>query len=281
MLVFAIVLFVWSIVVTVLERKLLFMAPKDKYSHEFCHFGTIIPITDNSLTPAKTRASVFHMNQDCSQLLAEIRQVGGAPRTKKRKLFFLHGNGGHLEHFFPFLLLIDRLGYDLFALEYPGFAHHSDSKPSARDMIESAVAMWTQFADADSIVMGYSLGGGVLGQIYNKLDPEPAQIVFVNTFRDLPAVARFHLGSCLSSAVVPFMNVQWRTAPRRPTLASKILVIGAEGDTIVPFEETRKLAAQLQPCTQLTLTRGTHVTAPLDCVREWVPHLLPSSTHMV
>lgn len=47
-----------------------------------------------------------------------------------------------------------------------------------RDVMDA----WSVCGRSDAIVIGFSLGGAILGEVYEALSPMPAQLVFLNTF---------------------------------------------------------------------------------------------------
>ena len=166
-------------------------------------------------------AGLLHYNQSVPVLQASPR----------RRVLFLHGNTGSLDDFVSSLDLMDRLGYDVYALEYAGYLplmasppvgtvlvdgqYWQQSNPSGDTILQNVCEAWSLMGDSNTIVVGFSLGGGALGMVYDRLIPSPAQIVFLNTFFSLPQLivevgAKFWIPTSVSQhCVAPFMKTQW------------------------------------------------------------------------
>jgi hypothetical protein len=147
-------------------------------------------------------------------------------------------------------------------------------------MLEDAIEAWESMGDASAIVVGFSIGGAVLGQVYEKLVPAPAQIVFLNSFYSIGALLTDKFGD-LGRMITPLMETQWVT--QAPTIYSgKVLVLFSKDDTTVPASQGVKLCQVFSKadlnCQELP--DGGHRFSAFLHVPNWIEHLLPPNINI-
>jgi pimeloyl-ACP methyl ester carboxylesterase len=123
-----------------------------------------------------------------------------APSEVERPVvLLLHGNGGNLTDMIGRIMTYHWLKIGVLAIDYEGYGL-SEGKPSLEAAVFDAVAAWDYLVDVKKvnpkniIVHGYSLGGGIAGQLL-KARPISHPVVFESTFTSLTAAAESSLPS--------------------------------------------------------------------------------------
>lgn len=195
----------------------------------------------------------------------------------RRKVLFLHGNTGSLDLYAkPLITFAQEMGYDIYALEYRGYGITDHTfHPSASSVIIDALDAWKLIGNENTIVCGFSLGGALLGEIYERLVPQPAQLVFLNTFWSFSDLVQEKLGSKLSNFLNPLLETQWLT--KAPTkFKGKVVVVFTADDSVVPQIHGKRLC-QIFYNTDLNcimLPNAGHKVAPFVHINEWKQYLL-------
>lgn len=116
-----------------------------------------------------------------------------AAREGRRKVLFCHGNSENMDSYVAALERFGRLGYDVWCVTYQGFiprtlrakGHEHDDHPTMQVCMANIIEAYSLMGDSNTIVVAFSIGGFVFGSVYDFLVPQPAQIVFLNTFASL------------------------------------------------------------------------------------------------
>ncbi len=157
----------------------------------------------------------------------------------------LHGNGGCAARRGFYISPIQRMGLDLFVLEYPGFGGRAGTPAQeplvaaaedalARILAEGAPRVW---------VVGESLGSGVACQLAARRPADVAGLLLVMPFNSVRAVA---------ASIYPWFPARWlvwdafdsEEALRR--YKGPVMVLTAQGDRVVPARFGRALFASFQ-----------------------------------
>ncbi len=170
----------------------------------------------------------------------------------ERAILFFHGNGGGVSAV-PWIR--DQLdGVDVYGISYRGYPG-SEGRPSEAGFVLDARALWSYvieeqgYAPEDVVLMGQSMGGGVMHHLL--MEAEPAGAVFDSTFLSLEQIAHDTL---------PFVPVSlllahpFRSVDRAPSVTVPTLVLHGRDDHLIPVWHGRRLA-ELQP-------RSTYVEIP-------------------
>jgi fermentation-respiration switch protein FrsA (DUF1100 family) len=157
-------------------------------------------------------------------------------------VLFAHGNGGNVSHYADFLRDL-RLRHSVAVLgfDYRGYGR-SSGKPSEPGLIADARAarQWlsarTGCPEDRIVLMGHSLGGGVVTQLAAQ-DGAPA-LVLLSTFTSLPDVGSEH---------VPWLSPRTVMVNRFNSLAAiqdypgPVLISHGDADRLIPLEQGRRL----------------------------------------
>jgi len=235
---------------------------------------TVVSRYDNlsgSLYPLESGGAVLHYSGVGHEAMGR--------QGTRRKILFLHGNTGHLGLYAPVFELLFRAGYDVYALEYVGYGVCSHARPTLAGVIANVQEAWSKFGDANAILMGFSIGGILIGQWYEQLvfPARPAQLVFLNTFASLPSVIADVTNEHLMHAIWPFLaTANWITRPP-VDYRGRVLVVGTRDDPFIKIHHSEELArifAPLSPTFRI-VENGGHEVGPFYHFVDWQPDLLP------
>jgi len=195
---------------------------------------------------------------------------------KARRLMFIHGNSYSADAYDKALKRVALHGYDVWVCEFGGFgmAPGLPEGPTPDSVLQDVMEAWAICGHADAIVAGFSLGGAILGQVYDRFVPLPAQLVFLNTFWSFPSLVQEKLetshGTLIGEIAEPLLECRWRTKPP-VRFKGKVVVVWSADDDLIPPEHTRELCslfAKLKPrC--IELPRGGHRYSALVYLSSW------------
>lgn len=168
-----------------------------------------------------------------------------------RPLVYLKGNAGSLDNVHSVLMSLHNLGYNVYAVEYPGYTPlemgEPNIVPSGHSILACVRFAWEHIhknmkEKNETIVMGMSLGGGVLGMVHHGLHPAPRQLVFVNTFYSLPQLVADFVNGCIPQSVLGSLQTQWETVAPPTALDNQLVVVAhARKDELIPFRHSEVL----------------------------------------
>lgn len=176
----------------------------------------------------------------------------------ERVLLLFHGNAGNVSHRLERAkLFADRLGLDLFLVDYRGFGL-SEGRPSEAGLYRDGLAIYDAargrgFPPERIVLMGESLGCAVALEV--ALGRPCAAVALETPFLSVPALARRHY------PFVPGFLIRTRfdAASKIGRVAAPKLLLVAERDEIVPVSHGRKLFELAAPPKELFVIRGaTH-----------------------
>ncbi len=193
-----------------------------------------------------------------------------------RRVLFLHGNSYDLAKYDPALKTLEAQGYDVWAVEYAGFGITTPVEkdvPNSESCLRDVMDAWAVCGRSDAIVIGFSLGGAILGEVYEALNPMPAQLVFLNTFASFPLLVKEKMGTGL---VGPFLATQWST-PEPKHYQGKVTIVYTMDDAVIPPEQGRRLCKIFRKL----LPRFAWVSYVLWTEETWVRSVLHCCAHEV
>jgi uncharacterized protein len=168
-------------------------------------------------------------------------------------VFYLHGNGGSLEGWWPGLEPYRRARMDLFMIDYRGYGKSPGRIQSELQLMADVRAAWQHieplYAGKRRVFLGRSLGTGLAAQLAAEVQPE--QTVLVSPFFSMQALAREHY-PWVPGAVLRY---PLRTDLALPQLRGDVLLIHGTRDTLIPAHHSQQLHALL-PRAELLLVQG-------------------------
>jgi hypothetical protein len=247
----------------------------------------VIRIAEQKVVFPQNKTRTYHK---ISGNWIQLRSGGGLlhctpnANPRSRPLLFLHGNTGNLDLYEAPLKRCARLGYNIYALEYAGYGMAATTATTNQDIISNGDTVlkdvkeaWNVCGSKDAIVMGFSLGGAILGQTYDGLKPMPAQIVFLNTFHSLSGLVESKL-KILGPLITPFLRTQWSTQPPK-SFYNEVLIVYTKDDDVVTAEQGKELCSifqSLDPAV-IELPDGGHRYSTIRHLDRWAnsENLLP------
>jgi len=159
-------------------------------------------------------------------------------------VLFAHGNAGNVTQYAEWLrVLHDRHRVSVMIFDYRGYGK-SDGEPDEAGIIEDACAarQWLaqreKIAESDIVLMGQSLGGGVMVDL--AASDGARGLVLLNTFTSLPDVAAHHY-PLLPTRML--MHNRLDSASKIGRYHGPLLQVHGDKDSVVPFAQGKKLFA--------------------------------------
>ncbi|KAH8772259.1 BEM46 family protein-like protein [Hyaloscypha sp. PMI_1271] len=198
-----------------------------------------------------------------------------APKARARKLTVLmfHGNAGNIGHRVPIArMLMQRMGCNVFMLEYRGYGLSTGSPDETGLMIDAQTAFdylrkRAETRDHDIVIFGQSLGGAVSIQLVarNQNDSRLVGLVLENTFLSM----RKLIPSIIPPAkyLTILCHQVWASDSYLPSITEvPILFLSGLHDEIVPPSHMRRLYEICQSPTKVwkPLPAGDHNSSVLE-----------------
>lgn len=234
----------------------------------------------NLLHPAKCKSYInfdnsFHRTDLQSGGILLYRNRHNRDILKYRPILILHGNGGNIDGFYDMYRdLVDK-GYRVYLLEYAGYGESREHKAKPKTMVQNLQEAYSLIPDMEhGIIVGVSMGGGVIGQFLRDDSANPAQVVLINTFYDLPQL--------VSEISIPGMSylvqTRWNSAvglKRYTSNNGRVVIVGTQDDSLINIRHSHKLASFCGNNVKLViLPHGGHNSSPMIHMNKWTSHLL-------
>jgi len=181
----------------------------------------------------------------------------------KYAILFSHGNGGNISHRTGKILILNRLGLDVFIFDYRGYGK-SESRPSEIGIYLDAQAAYNYLIkekgiSPDNIIAyGESLGGAVAVDLASKVKLKA--LILEGIFTHVKDMAReifpFLPSFFIHSKFDSLVKIKDVTIPK--------LFIHSLTDEIVPIHLSRKLFEAAPEPKSFTTLEGGHNTAYVD-----------------
>jgi fermentation-respiration switch protein FrsA (DUF1100 family) len=155
-------------------------------------------------------------------------------------LLYFHGNGGDISHRLERTkMLVESLGLDVFLVDYRGYGKSSGS-PSETGLCADGEAIYDAarargFTPEHIVLFGESLGGAVAVETALK---KPARAIILEAaFLSIPKMAK---------TIYPFLpsflvRTKFDNEAKIGSVPIPKLIVAAEKDDVVPFEQTQRL----------------------------------------
>jgi abhydrolase domain-containing protein 13 len=192
-----------------------------------------------------------------------------APKSRAQKLTVLmfHGNAGNIGHRVPIArMLMQRMGCNVFMLEYRGYGLSTGSPDESGLMIDAQTGFdylrkRAETRHNDIVIFGQSLGGAVSIQLVakNQNDPRLIGLVLENTFLSMRKLIpsyespHFHLNLANKGSIIPpakyltlLCHQVWASDTYLPSITEvPILFLSGLHDEIVPYVSSHPLFPSL------------------------------------
>jgi len=168
----------------------------------------------------------------------------------------LNGNAGNRVARVPLAAQLSRAGLSVLLVDYRGYGGNP-GQPSERGLVADARAARAYLATRDDVdparlvYFGESLGAAVAVQL--AVQQPPMALVLRSPFVSLAEVGRIHY---------PFLPVglllrdRYASIEQVAELRCPVLVVAGAGDEIVPWQQSRRLAAEIPEAKRFVLIPG-------------------------
>lgn len=175
-------------------------------------------------------------------------------------VLFAHGNAGNITNRIDIAdSLAHVLGASVLMFDYRGYGR-SEGQPSEAGVLADtrAARRWLAkragVAESDIVLMGESLGGGVMVEL--AATDGARALVLENTFTSLPDVAAFHYPWL---PVKLLMRSRFNSARKIRDYHGPLLQVHGDSDTIIPFKIGQQLfEAANEPKRLVVIPFGDH-----------------------
>jgi len=195
-----------------------------------------------------------------------------AVKNKGTVLFF-HGNGGNISHRIHTAMMINRMGYNLFIIDYRGYGKSSGS-PSEDGTFLDASAAWDYLIKQKNkipeniIVWGRSLGGSVAA--WTAKEKKSAILICESSFMNLSEIVNNHQ-SCIPGFILAgndYNTIEYVKSAKCP-----LLVIHSKQDEVVPFYHGQEIFKASKNKKKFILIHGRHNTGYFESSDIYIPEI--------
>lgn len=179
-------------------------------------------------------------------------------------VLYLHGNFERIENSFAAMPPLVRAGVSVLQLEYPGYGG-ADGEPSYAQLNEAANLAYDWLAHEPGVdpqrivVMGYSIGGGVAGELARRR--KPSALILLSTYTSLEDIAhRYLLPGFL-------LRYPYDTLARVREFPGPVYVEHGRRDRIIPFALGQRLGAASKRADFVALDRAHEIDRGLFAER--------------
>lgn len=199
--------------------------------------------------------------------LLEGRSAGGRrvaalwspTRPDAPTIAFFHGNGAQLSDSADLAPFFHAEGWNVFAVEYPGYGPLADDAPSEESLLDVADGAMTLLRTRLSVpiertvLVGQSLGTGVATALAAR--GAGSKLVLTSPFRSITAVARDRFWFLPVGLLV---RDRFDSEARAPSVTIPALVIHGTDDEVIPFAHGVEMARRLPHGTLARIARAHH-----------------------
>jgi len=172
-------------------------------------------------------------------------------------VLFAHGNTGNLSHRIDALFHFQReLGATIMIFDYRGYGR-SEGSPNEQGVLADAraarawLAKRTDVPDGDIVLLGESLGGGVMVDL--AANDGARGLILENTFSSMPDVAAYHYRWL---PVRLLMRTRLDSLSKIAQYHGPLLMCHGDADTIIPIKLARKLFERANEPKQFVVVAG-------------------------
>ncbi len=163
--------------------------------------------------------------------------------TARPTVVYLHGNGMQLADAVELGPWLHARGFNLYAIEYPGYGPLHGDAPSEVSLLDAArasmEALRTQLhvPASRTVLLGQSLGTGVAVDLASR--GEAAALVLLSPYRSIADVAQSMFGAL---PVRWLVRDRFDSAAKAPSVRAPVWVIHGTADEVIPFAQGASLA---------------------------------------
>ncbi len=161
-------------------------------------------------------------------------------KNSDKALLFLHGNGGNISHRKESVEIFNRLGLNVFIIDYRGYGI-SEGSPDEKGLYLDAQIAWDYlikkgFDKTKIIIFGRSLGGAIAINLASKV--KPGALIIESTFSSARDMGQ-SIFPLLSRVLI--FRYSFNSGELIKKINSPLLVIHSPDDEIIPFKLGKKV----------------------------------------
>ncbi len=190
-----------------------------------------------------------------------------------KTLLFFHGNAGNISHRRSSIEIFNRLGLNIFIIDYRGFGK-SAGRPSEQGLYKDATAAWLYLTNErninpdEIIIFGRSLGGVVATELASRTQPKA--LIVESTFSSARDIADA-MFTVVSRIII--LRYEFNVLENIKQVTSPVLVLHSPDDEIVPFKLGKKVFNAANEPKNFVEMKGGHNTGLLMSQPEYETEL--------
>lgn len=179
-------------------------------------------------------------------------------------VLFLHGARRDLNGHANRIAGLQKLGFNVLAIDYRGFGKSSGTLPSEDMTYEDALAAWEWLKrrEPDSrnrFIYGYSLGGAIAAELATR-SGEAQALILESTFTSIRDMAERTAARYLPLSLL--LTQRYDTLGKLPKLSIPLVIVHGTEDKVVPLEMARRLFDAAPEPKRLVIVEGaSHYSA--------------------
>lgn len=218
-------------------RHLLFRAVERKV------FVTPTDETSGAAPPDNSTLTVRHATFASGDRILHAA-FGPAADAQAPALMVCHGDNECLPDWAPVQAMLASAGIASYVFDYSGYGH-STGRPSVRRLREDALAAYRQFIAVTPqakrrVVLGHSLGSGILLDVARRFDPQPDGYVIAAGFSSARLAAE-QTGR-VPAWIAWLLPDPWNNAARASKLERPLLVVHSRDDAVIVPPHAERVA---------------------------------------
>ncbi len=185
-------------------------------------------------------------------------------RDFKGTALIFHGNATSAYHFDPLFAPLQKLGWRVLVVEYPGYAGRA-GRPSEHTIVADAreTAIMARRAFGGPIMLiGISIGTGVATALASEPSIGAAVVTLITPFDTLTSVAQFHYPWL---PVRLFLSERWDNIAALKNYGGTLNIVSAGHDKVMPQAALERLLRAYPHANHIKLPAATH--------NDWFWHL--------
>ncbi len=175
----------------------------------------------------------IYLENENGDEISGVYMDGGSDQV----VFYMHGNGGHIDAFANDIKYISQLWYNVLSFDYPGYGE-SEGWPIEQDVYDSAKTFYDyliqekEYSWDDIVVWGYSIGSAVGVDLAQNRDV--SKFVLVSPITSRYDVARDMFGFELPRYL--FLENSFESIDKISDVDVPTMIVHCQDDDLIPFE---------------------------------------------
>jgi alpha-beta hydrolase superfamily lysophospholipase len=175
-------------------------------------------------------------------------------------VLYFHGNRQNINRYAKYVSRFTRRGFEVWMMDYPGYGK-STGKRNEQVLYDDALLLYkmaiSKVPVEQIIIYGKSLGTGIASQL--AAVRECTQLILETPYYSMDALAKHYF---FMYPVMPMSKYEFPTYQYFPHIKAPVTIFHGTADEVIPYKQSRWLAA-LKPGTEIvTIKKGRHNNLP-------------------